>query len=132
MSYCRWSDDDFQCDVYCFEADEGIIVHVAKNKRVLDCELPPPVEFVEANIDALMSRYKAVIEIVGRAKFEPIGKIFDGNSFVFNEAGEAADCLMLLRDEGYRVPQYAIDALVEEAKHAGETMNLTRKSEKCC
>lgn len=58
MSYCRWSSDDFQCDVYCYEADEGFIIHVAVSRPVLkDGDLPPRIPFqvqIPDNPDDLM------------------------------------------------------------------------------
>jgi hypothetical protein len=29
MSYCRWSSDNFDCDLYCYESSEGFVTHVA-------------------------------------------------------------------------------------------------------
>ena len=35
MSYCRWSSDDFQCDVYVYESVAGgFVTHVAANRVV--------------------------------------------------------------------------------------------------
>ena len=41
MSYCRWSSDDFQCDVYVFGSDTGFETYVARGRYVgvvkVDC-----------------------------------------------------------------------------------------------
>jgi hypothetical protein len=33
MSYCRWSTDNFNCDFYCYESDEGFVTHIAAKRR---------------------------------------------------------------------------------------------------
>ena len=50
-----------------------------------------------------------------------IGGANDGESFNDDTASECAKTLMLLRGVGYRVPQYAIDALRDEAKQGLES-----------
>ena len=33
MSYCRWSTDNFKCDLYCYEdVNGGFTTHVASNR----------------------------------------------------------------------------------------------------
>lgn len=34
MSYCRWSSDNWKCDLYCYEDANGYITHVADNRIV--------------------------------------------------------------------------------------------------
>lgn len=35
MSYCRWSCDDFECDLYCYsDVSGGWTIHVAANRHV--------------------------------------------------------------------------------------------------
>lgn len=117
MSYCRWSSEDFQCAVYCYEdVAGGFTTHVAGIKPVLDVELPPPVPIEPGNFDAWFARQKAVMAWQETAKREPIGLPHDGESFNDPDAASAADRLQSLKDMGYNVPQYAIDALREEAK----------------
>lgn len=33
MSYCRWSSDNFNCDLYCYESDFGFETHLASGRR---------------------------------------------------------------------------------------------------
>lgn len=33
MSFCRWSSDDWACDVYAYESEEGFIIHVATAEK---------------------------------------------------------------------------------------------------
>jgi hypothetical protein len=33
MSYCRWSSDNFTCDLYCYESFDGFQTHVASYRQ---------------------------------------------------------------------------------------------------
>lgn len=118
MSYCRWSTDDFQCDIYCYEScDGGWDIHVAANRHVLkDGDLPPRVPFTLENKDAWIERWMKVMEWVKTAELCPIGLEHDGKSYNEPTALDAANRLLALRDDGYNVPQDAIDALLEESE----------------
>ena len=114
MSYCRWSSDNHACDVYVYQDYTGAyVIHVACNKPVGEIpKLPYPVtdtkEFVVA--------YKAHHEFLRTCERAPIGLEYDGKTFIDGSPSECAMRLERLRDMGYRVPQYAIDALHEEQK----------------
>lgn len=121
MSYCRWSNDDFQCDIYCYEdVMGGYTTHVAGSRPVLDGTLPPPVPCDKEHADAWVARHRQVMEWVEKADRKQIGLPFDGESFNDPTAGATADRLQSLKDIGYNVPQYAIDRLREEAKEGTE------------
>lgn len=32
MSYCRWSSDNFRCDLYCFESESGFETYIAGSR----------------------------------------------------------------------------------------------------
>lgn len=112
MAYCRWSSNDFQCDVYCYESvDGGWHVHVAGRRHVLTEPLPPPVNYDSPQFG---SRHQKVMSLLDNAELVKIGLPHDGESSVFNTPGAAAQYLEMLQSAGYIVPQYAIDALREE------------------
>ena len=112
MSYCRWSCDDFQCDIYCYESSSGFEVMVAAKKYVFDAPLPPEVDI--ENLDGWLKRHGVVSKMLKRAKLVDLGLPHDGQSFLEATAAECADRLEALKALGYRVPQYAIDSLREE------------------
>jgi hypothetical protein len=118
MSYCRWSSNDFQCDVYVYESRDGFWTHVAARRPVFDGPLPPPADlprgFTEAQFEAWIGRRRAVDAMVDRATLVDIGGPHDGTDFCDRLPGECADRLVMLRDAGYWVPQSAIDALRAE------------------
>lgn len=119
MSYCRFSNDDYQCDVYCYQSvGGGFTTHVAVNRLLPDGTLPPPVPLED--FGAWCVRHEKVTQWVRDAERRPIGLPFDGEEFIDQTAEECASRLEWLRGLGYNVPQYAIDALREEAKEGGE------------
>jgi len=116
MSYCRWSSNDFQCDVYVYEDTcGGWTTHVANNRVVYAEPLPPPVPFDEDNMDAWLERHNKVTEMVHESERVPIGGPSDGQTFNDETAEACVARLEVLRSEGYIVPQYAIDVLREES-----------------
>lgn len=50
MSYCRWSSMDFKCDLYIYEAEDGIAIHVASNRVIGDV---PAIDWSSAELCAL-------------------------------------------------------------------------------
>lgn len=115
MSYCRWSSDDFQCDVYCYENVSGAwTTHVAGRKRVLSEPLPPPPDISDA--EAWLRRHALVRQIIDRSELVDIGLPHDGTTFDDPSPAAMIETLLMLRAEGYRVPEYAIEALREEMK----------------
>jgi hypothetical protein len=116
MSYCRFSSDDFHCDVYVYESCfGGFITLVAANRVVGDVpkiEWPPLVGPVGPTL--LHAQYMAQMDFMKTAKRAHIGLPHDGEEFVDETPGECIDRLESLRVIGYNVPQYAIDALREE------------------
>lgn len=118
MAYCTWSSDDYKSDVYVYEhVDGGWTTHVAAFKRVYQEELPPPVRWDPDDPDAVAKwweRERKVREIVERMPLVRIGGPYDGETFRDPTPGACADRLEMLREAGYYVPQYAIDALRAE------------------
>lgn len=117
MSYCRFSTDDFQCDVYCYEdVYGGFTTHVAVRRSIIDrSSLPPKVPLSKDTVDQYLERHQKLMELLKDCEREPIGLPYDGQSFNDPTPLEAAERLEMLQEAGYNVPQYAIDALREEA-----------------
>jgi hypothetical protein len=115
MSYCRFSNDDFQCDVYCYEDIRGgYTTHVARSRLVFDGPLPEKVPLED--FGAWCKRHEVIMNAVRDAERKAIGLPFDGEEFSDPTAAECASRLEWLRGLGYNVPQYAIDSLREEAE----------------
>jgi hypothetical protein len=117
MSYCRWSTDDYRCDLYVYESDDGFHTHVAGRRHVLAVELPPPVDITK-NVDGYVARHRALMDALENATLEPIGGPHDGESFIDSTAKECAERVEALRAAGYRCPDDVVAVLLSE--HTGE------------
>lgn len=115
MSYCRWSSDDFWCDVYVYEdLTSCYTIHVACNRVVGD--IPKTAHLSSRDtIPAFMEAHKAQMAFLETAEREPIGLPHDGATFIYGLPEEAAHKLEELRDMGYHVPEYAIRELREDS-----------------
>jgi hypothetical protein len=123
MSYCRFSSENFRSDVYVYEsvADDWVI-HVACRKHIM-----PPIPELPWRQDA-GKFYNLLMDLSWKLnrltlRYMPMRKIglpADGAYFSLSSPRECADQLCVLRAMGYHVPQYAIDALVEEANEESD------------
>ncbi len=125
MSYCRFSSNDFQCDVYVYaDVTGGFTTHVAGNRVVFGGELPEVVTLEDgAHAARWYARHKQVMEMVETAERETIKLPHAGETFSDPDACACADRLESLRGLGYRVPQYAIDALRQEDRDDKQSAN---------
>jgi hypothetical protein len=113
MSYCRWSSNDFQCDIYCyFDVYGYYVIHVAGRRPKFIEPLPPPSK--KRGLD--IARHREVMRIVGNSPSEDIGLPFDGETYRLSTPGETAAKLEELKEAGYNVPDYAIEILKEEER----------------
>lgn len=115
MSYCRWSTDDFRCDLYCYRSDDGYVTHVRKSRPVFKRQMPPEVPMLE-NIAGWLERHKVVGKMCREAEWLPIGLEHDGKSFCDSMAFGFLETLKMLREAGYHFPNHVIDAAAEEMK----------------
>ena len=112
MSYCRFSSDGFQCDVYVYQSAEGWITHVAARRRA---ERAPDYDWSTPEIfKETYAVHRAFLDDEINHPSLPIGLSEDGKTFCDPSPEACAVQLVRLRDLGYHVPQYAIEALREE------------------
>ncbi len=119
MSYCRFSSDDFQCDVYVYHDCGGWWqIHVATRRHVPKEPFPADVDRDDPDwIKHDVARHVEVCRIIGECDdFKTIGLPYDGWSYQEDTPGDCADRLEVLREAGYNVPQYAIDDLRTEVE----------------
>ncbi|SRR5579883_547443 len=133
MSYCRFSSDDYQCDVYVYAHIAGYwTTHVASNRYAFQEPLPSQVSWVPgACNDDWFKRHEKVSQMVRKAKLVNIGLAHDGQTFDDPTPEACADRLEQLRAAGYVVPQSAIDRLREEAAHGDRAGESTSREPGC-
>lgn len=131
MSYCRWSSDDFQCDVYVYEdVGGGWTTHVAARRYVFDKPLPEQVSVNPDNFKEWYARQQAVSAMLKRETMAMIGLPHDGASFNDGTPGECADRLESLRAMGYRVPQDVIDTIRRLEEESDARIKAEARAEK--
>lgn len=113
MSYCRWSCDDFRCDIYAYESNDGYEIHVAGNRIVGDI---PHVPFIlDVDADEWRAAYQAQHDFLATAQREPITLPHAGESFCESDLEDLAARLIMLRELGYRFPDHVLETIAEEA-----------------
>ena len=117
MSYCRWSSDRFQCDVYVYaDCTGGWTTHVASSRSI---EKSPVMPWRTLGVP-ILGRFRWWLYTKRNDRwsdnrtFTSIGLEHDGESFNDNTPGECAARLEELKAMGYNVPQYVINSLLEE------------------
>lgn len=112
MSYCRWSTDNFACDLYAYAEAAGVFtIHVAAQRYVGDIpKLPDWNENPTVYLAAINKQHAFLLD----AKQERIGLPHDGETFNEETLQDFLDRMIYLRRVGYRFPDYVIDEIKEE------------------
>ncbi len=118
MSYCRWSSDNFKCDVYCYEdVSGGWTTHVAASKAVGD--IPPADDDLFMNdVEKWLLAHRKQMDFLATTERKPIGLPHDGKSFNDPDLQSFRGRLTMLKDAGYNVPAYVFETIDEEIKNA--------------
>lgn len=112
MSYCRWSP---VCDVYVYEdVYGGWTTRVAGQRRMVHPDGVSYPEYDFTNVETLRESLDAQKKWRDEAEYQGTGLPEVDNNYNHPTPGECAENLQYLKDLGYQVPQYAIDALQEE------------------
>jgi len=115
MSYCRWSSDNWKCDLYCYEDANGCITtHVACNRIVGD--VPEEPSILDVSADEFMKAHKKQVEFLDTAKREKIGLPYDGKTFSDPDYESFLKRLLHLREVGYNFPDWVIEEVEEDIK----------------
>ena len=122
MSYCRWSDGD----AYAYESESGFELHFATRRRVwlTGAHKLPSMRLPEAEFMRAYREYHDALDDANEGRlwnWENVQEGWAGESFTLDSAGELLEKLEEARAAGLDIPQYAIDAVREEAEDMGET-----------
>lgn len=109
MSYCRWSSMDFKCDLYVYDAEDGIAIHVASNRVVGDV---PSIDW--SSHDQMFKTYREQMEFMDTAEREPINLPYDGESWYGLDKGAACTVIEMLEEEGYIFPEGLCEYIMED------------------
>jgi hypothetical protein len=103
MSVCRWSSDDYRCDLYIYESADGYVTHVAARRLVDDIPAAPS-SLLMTDPAAFAEAHQAQTEALNDATRVAMGGPCDGEMFVDETADELRQRLEHLRSVGYRFP----------------------------
>jgi hypothetical protein len=120
MSYCRWSSDNFKCDLYVYEDCGGFFsTSVATHRIVGDI---PTIEFekIHENPTLVAQQYEAQMNFLHSCQRIEIGLPYDGESFCDFTLEELRDRLLHLKETGYRFPESVLEKISAEIKERGE------------
>ena len=98
MSYCRFGDDNWKCNVYAYASGFGYQVHVGTHK--FDCDIP---ELPDEESDGYASALQVVRAALDSAKRVPIGGKHDGKSYQYATLAALLRGLKDIRKDGYHI-----------------------------
>lgn len=117
MSYCRFSSDNWKCDIYMYEGNCGWTIHVATKKPIGDVPplLPMPgVNHTREELNAFIESWHTQQRWLETCKYKSIELPSDGESFYNLPLDEAYEKLIELKGEGYWIPDDVLVAVKEE------------------
>lgn len=112
MSYCRWSSDNWKCDLYCYESSQRFITHVAGNRIVGDVPLLP--DILTADQGEWSRAHEKQMDFLNSAEHIKIGLPYDGETFIDKTLEDFKKRIIQLKEAGYCVPDYVIESIEEE------------------
>lgn len=115
MSYCRWSSNDWDCDLYCYEHVGGYFaIHVAGNRTV--GEIPKVPWILDTPNDVWLAARHAQMAFLETAERVNIGLPHDGETFEEPDLESFRSRIVYLRGLGYHCPDGVLEAIDEEIK----------------
>ncbi len=115
MSYCRWSSDDWACELYCYESIGGWVTHVAAYKRVNVPKIGKMPNHQSPRVfKKWMKKYKAQMVYLETAEMRAIGLPYDGQTFNDADIRTFKERLLYLRGVGYKFPDYVLETIDQE------------------
>lgn len=112
MSYCRWSSDGAQCDVYAYKSVHGgYRAHVAKRRRprrLCDHDITTPSAYIRSAKQQAEEMKDPTNQPV------PIGKPYDGHNFSVATLQDLENVLRDLHLMGYKIPHNVLERIRKE------------------
>lgn len=113
MSYCRWSSNNFDCDLYCYEdCHGGFTTHIAGNRHV--GEIPKLLPWHKTPSEEWFARYEAQRAWLDTCERQPIGLPHDCETFNDPDLPSLLARVQNLRALGYHCPDWVDDIIRSE------------------
>jgi hypothetical protein len=114
MSYCRWSTDDFQCDLYCFATGSYYQTYVSPTRLV--GEVPHLPDFKTTPWPEYQAAFKRQMDFGMSCERAPIGLPHDGETFKDSTLEAFKARLHYLRSVGYRFPDRVFEEIDKDLR----------------
>lgn len=115
MSYCRFSSNNWNCDIYAYESCMGgFDIHVASNRIVGNIPKCDIRLIIDGKYEEYAKQYKKQMEFLDGCEREKIGHPFDGESFNSQTLTEFKEQMIELRRVGYNFPNYVLEDIEME------------------
>lgn len=114
MSFCRWSSNNFGCDIYAYESDNGFEVHVASRRYNGEVPKTDIGLLIGENKDAdkFLEQHRAQSAYLDKCGSTPIGLPFDGESYTLYSPESFYNKMIELRKAGYNFPDYVLEEIL--------------------
>ena len=113
MSYCRWSSDDWKCDLYCYHSVCGnYITHIARLKHN-----DVPVNPHKFPNNEWFSFHQEQMEFLNTAELTEIGLPYDGMHFSDDDLISFLERVNCLKEAGYHVPFFVLESIELELEN---------------
>ena len=114
VSYCRWSSNNWDCDLYCYEdVSGGFTTHVAGNR--IDGQIPQEDwTLIKDNPGKFMEQHAAQMKFLETCTRSKIGLPHDGATFNDPDLESFLGRVLELQAMGYHVPPYVAESIREE------------------
>lgn len=113
MSLCRFSCDNFKCDLYAYESEEGFMIHVADARP--SGRVPKITADPIKDPDKFFKQHDKQHRFLDKCKYKKINLKYAGTSFVVQEPEEFLAKLKELKKIGYRFPDHVLEVAEHEA-----------------
>ena len=110
MSYCRFSSDNWKCQIYAYEScDGGYQIHVASSKPIGNVPKTDLQLIRDGKHDEYLKQHKKQMDFLDKCKHGKIGLPFDGDNINCETLQEFKEKMIELREAGYSFPDYVLE-----------------------
>src|SRR3990167_10859914 len=102
MTYCRFSSENFGCDLLIYKSEEGYVIEVAKYRIAGVIPQTDMALLAYRKDKEYFAQVMRQAEFIETAKRIPIGLPFDGQKFIEPDYEALSKRLLLLQATGYR------------------------------
>ncbi len=115
MSYCRFSCDNWKCDLYVYsDFQGGWTIHIAKRRHSEGIPEVPPLPRDKDDIQKWMAKYQEQMDWLQADVPTIIDLPHAGKSFYSLDKEQTLATLKELKSLGYNFPDYVIDNIASE------------------